>query len=132
MAAGSRGGRHGAERTSVNQVKVGADTQAGCTSCRTMHEHLGVAMVGSLPAKVECAECHKQHLFRAGPPGTKVKPPSGGARPRKAAESARAAAAPRPVLDLAALAAGRTARGYDPRTIYAAGDVVRHPNFGVG
>ena len=116
----------------MNQVKVGADTQAWCTSCRSMHEHVVVAMVGTLPAKVECAECHKQHLFRAGPPGVKVKPPAGGTRPRKAAEPSRAAGPAKPVLDLVALTSGRPTRGYDPRTVYAAGDVVRHPNFGVG
>ena len=53
----------------MSEAKVGAETQAYCTTCRTMREHVIVAMVDKKPAKVECTECHKQHLFRAGPPG---------------------------------------------------------------
>lgn len=119
------------KETLVDEVKVGADTQAWCTSCKSMQEHVIVAMVGKLPAKVECAHCHKQHLFRAGPPGAKVKTPPGGVRPRKpAAEAVRAAAPPK--IDLVALTAGREARYYDPQKEFAMGDVVRHPNFGIG
>src|SRR5438093_52265 len=40
-----------------------------------MHEHVIVAMEAGKPAKVECRECHKQHLFRAGPPPTTATSP---------------------------------------------------------
>src|SRR5262245_51280509 len=99
-----------------------------------MQEHVVVAMVGALPAKVECAECPQQHLSRAAPPGAKVKAAAGGARTRRPVGEAttRAALASAPKVDLVALTAGRPARGYDPRTTYAKDDVVRHPSFGVG
>ena len=115
----------------MDQLKVGADTQAYCTSCKTMHEHVIVAMVGTRPAKVECAECHKQHLFRAGPPGTKAPKAAktGAAKPRKKAGSD---AVRPPPLDINALIAGRDPRGYDPKVGFGLGDVVRHPSFGVG
>lgn len=115
----------------MSEAKVGAETQAYCTTCRTMREHVIVAMVDKKPAKVECTECHKQHLFRAGPPGAAKA--AGGTTARavkkKRAEPARPAA---PTVDLAALVAGRTVRAYDPKTGFAIGDVVRHPSFGVG
>ena len=114
----------------MEPVKVGADTQAWCTSCRSMQEHVVVAMVGKLPAKVECAHCHKQHLFRAGPPGAKVKTPANGTRPRKPVSEAVRNSPPK--IDLVAMTAGREARYYDPVKNFAMGDVVRHPNFGIG
>jgi hypothetical protein len=114
----------------VEQLKVGGETQAYCTSCRTMREHVIVAMAEGKPAKVECSECHKQHLFRAGPPGTKT---ASGSR-TSTARSKKAAEAPRqlPQIDIAAQIAGREVRGYDPKVGFAVGDVVKHPSFGVG
>lgn len=118
----------------MDEIKVGSETQAYCTSCKTMREHVVVAMVGARPAKVECAECHKQHLFRAGPPGTKTAKAEGAAKAtaRKRATTTRATTRAAKTIDLAAETAGREARSYDPRSAYAVGDVVRHPSFGVG
>jgi len=118
----------------VTQITVGSDTQAYCTSCKEMQEHVVVAMVGSKPAKVECAHCHKQHLFRAGPPGpAKVKArsdgPTGAKKTRGPAAPSRPPVAP---VDLRALTAGRESRLYTPTTTFAVGDVVRHLNFGIG
>jgi hypothetical protein len=116
----------------VNQITVGSDTQAYCTSCRDMQEHVVVAMVGSRPAKVECGHCHKQHLFRAGPPGpakVKVGSPVGPRRTRGPAAPSQPPVAP---VDLRALTAGRESRLYSPATTFAVGDVVRHLTFGVG
>ena len=109
----------------MEAVKVGGETQAYCTSCKTMREHIIVALEDGKPAKVECDECHKQHLFRAGPPGTKkpAKP-----RAKKSSEPAKNT----PSIDLAAHIASRTARGYDVKTGFGLGDVVTHPSFGTG
>jgi hypothetical protein len=115
----------------VDTLKVGGETEAFCTSCKDMHEHIIVAMMGSRPAKVECGHCHKQHVYRAGPPGAS-----------KATKTSRAPAArarrdkpeppPPPAIDLAARIAGREPVPYDPKARFSVGDVIRHPSFGVG
>jgi hypothetical protein len=111
-------------------MKVSEETQAYCTSCREMREHIIVAMVGPKPAKVECLSCHKQHLYRAAPPGTPT-PRAAGATTRTPKAKA-AAPAPAPAFDLGARIAGRTARAYSPDATFAVDEVVRHPNFGTG
>ena len=108
------------------EPKVGGETQAWCTTCKKMNEHVIVALVGERPAKVECVSCHKQHVFRAGPPG--IKSAKSGTRTRKSSPSLPAAEP----IDLAALVAGRPTRGYDPNTRFAVGEVVTHPSFGIG
>jgi hypothetical protein len=111
----------------AEKTKVGGETQAYCTHCRAMREHIVVAMEGSKPAKVECDVCHKQHLFRAGPPGAKS--PSGRTR---TARVTKKEAAPVETVDLAAVMEGRPSRGYDPKVRFAIGEVVAHPLFGKG
>lgn len=107
--------------------RVGGWTQAYCTTCKTVREHVVVAMVGGKPAKVECESCHKQHLYRAAPPGAPKGPRAvGGARARKAAVPEA------PAVDIAALTAGRPSRGYDPKLRFSVGDVVTHQSFGIG
>jgi hypothetical protein len=104
-----------------------------------MQWHVVVALVGGKPAKVECAHCHKQHQFRAAAPGSTAAAGPGtspSASSTKAKTTRKAAPPPAPSaspsIDLAALTAGREAKGYDPQRAYVAGDVVRHPSFGVG
>jgi hypothetical protein len=109
-------------------LKVGGDVEAYCMTCKMMKDHVIVAMMGEKPAKVECAGCHKQHVFRAGPPGTK----SEGSRTRKSA--APAVSAPDITEALEAKLAGREAdaRTYSPNERYAVDDIVKHPSFGLG
>jgi hypothetical protein len=99
-----------------------------------MSEHVVVAMVGPTPAKVECTSCHKQHQYRAGPPGTKKEkepraPRASGARTRR--EGAEAPAAPAPI-DLEARIANRTPQRYDVAHRFVIDDVIEHPSFGLG
>lgn len=107
--------------------RVGGDTMAWCTTCRAVGEHVIVAMVGAKPAKVECASCHKQHLFRAGAPGTAPTRTASGRRKSSLPPTPQ----PEPI-DLEALVAGRPRKPYDPKTRFAIGEVVEHPSFGVG
>jgi hypothetical protein len=110
------------------EFKVGGDVEAYCTTCKTMKDHVIVAMLDEKPAKVECAGCHKQHVYRAGPPGTRS----------ESSRSRRAPAAPvsaPPVAEaLEAKLAGRDAdaRAYSPNLRFAVDDIVRHPSFGLG
>lgn len=98
-----------------------------------MGEHVVVAMVGPNPAKVECTSCHKQHQYRAGPPGTKKEkepraPRTSAARRR---EGAHASPAPAPI-NLEARIANRTPVLYDVAHRFVVDDVVEHPSFGIG
>ena len=108
----------------MEAAKVGGETQAYCTSCKVMREHIIVALEDGKPAKVECDECHKQHLYRPGPPGTKTTKP----RTKKLSEPLRAV----PSIDIVAHMAGREQRAYSANTGFALGDVVKHPSFGLG
>jgi hypothetical protein len=100
-----------------------------------MREHIVVAMVGQNPAKVECTSCHRQHQYRAAPPGTKKEkepraPRTAGGRPRREGTAAATpAVAP---VDLEARIANRTPQRYDAAHRFAIDDVVEHPSFGLG
>ena len=110
------------------QIKVGGEVDAYCTSCRLMKWHVIVAVVGDKPAKVECHGCHKQHGFRAAPPGApKVKRVT---KPRAA--STPAPAPPVTNLEERLLRGESSARGYSPQDQFAVDELVRHPSFGVG
>jgi hypothetical protein len=116
----------------AEELKVGGELEAWCTSCRQMKWHVIVALVGGRPAKVECHGCGKQHQFRAAPPGASTGG-SGGAGERKP-RAPRATTAAAPAVDFDALVGGRggDARAYSPDTHYDVGDVLRHPTFEVG
>lgn len=108
-----------------------------------MRLHVVVAVEGALPAKVECRSCHRQHKFRAAAPGTKlpgaskpraVKGEGGASKPRRSSGADGAAAAPT-INPLDALLAGRNttgARSYSPGDSYVVGELLAHPNFGLG
>ena len=111
----------------MDEIKVGGEVDAWCTTCKDMKWHVVVAVVDGKPAKVECNGCHKQHAFKATPPGTP--------KPRAAKKSAAAEPPePAPIDDLEEkLKAGEAgAKSYSARDSYEIGDVVRHPSFGLG
>ena len=114
------------------ELKVGGELDAWCTTCRLMKWHTIVALVDGKPAKVECQGCGKQHQYRAQPPGAGDK----GEKPPRAprARAAKSAAAATPPVEFEALLAGRDgdARPYSPNDTYALNDVVRHPTFDLG
>src|ERR1700745_4116855 len=114
----------------AEELKVGGELDAWCTSCKLMKWHTIVALVGSKPAKVECQGCHKHHQYRAAPPGTST----GASGEKKPRASKAAAAAAVPAVDFYALVGGRAAeaRPYSPDTKYALGDLVQHPTFEIG
>jgi hypothetical protein len=110
-------------------LKVGGDVEAYCTTCKTMKDHVIVAMLDDKPAKVECAGCHKQHVYRAHAPGTRSE-----GRTRRAGAAAPAVSAPPITEALEAKLAGREAdaKAYSPNARYAVDEIVRHPSFGLG
>ncbi len=116
----------------AEELKVGGELDAWCTTCRLMKWHTIVALVDGKPAKVECQGCGKQHQYRAQPPGAGEKGEKAPKTPR--ARAARAASPAVPAVDYETLLAGRAgeARVYSPNETYALNDVVRHPSFDVG
>jgi hypothetical protein len=113
----------------AEELKVGGELDAWCTSCRLMKWHTIVALVDGKPAKVECQGCHKQHQYRAQAPVPGEKAPKA---PR--ARAARSSTPAVPAVDFETLLAGRAgeAKVYSPNEAYALNDVVRHPSFDVG
>jgi hypothetical protein len=104
-----------------------------------MRHHVVVAMVGRDPARVECLSCHKQHNYKAAPPGTRA--------PKKAAENGAAAPARKsraksaadkgepaehPLDALLSVRSAAEARVYTPSDRYVVGDLLSHPSFGLG
>ena len=120
----------------MDQVKVGGETSAYCTSCRDMRHHVVVAMVGREPARVECLSCHKQHNYKAGPPGARAKSkgegPSAARKPRPRAPAEQPEAGEHPLDALLAVRSPGEARAYVPSDHYEIGDLVNHPSFGLG
>ena len=110
-------------------LHVGSEIEAYCSPCKDQRWHIIVALVGDRPVKVECRSCRKQHGYKLGPPGTPTPGASKARAPRAAAKRADEA----PTYDLAALSSRASeAKPYAPSTTFAAGDVVRHPTFGLG
>lgn len=125
----------------LEQVKVGGETSAYCTSCRDIRHHVVVAMTGTVPAKVECLSCHKQHKYKAYRPGEKPAKPKApkvkaatGPVTRKTGKAA-ASAAITGAAQLEALLASKssvTAKAYAPAERFSVGDLLAHPSFGIG
>src|SRR5579863_9197174 len=111
----------------ADELKVGGELDAWCTACKLMKWHTIVAIVDGKPAKVECQGCHKQHQFRAQPPGEKAeKDPSAPKAPRARKTKATATPDTPPPPDYETLLAGRggDAPAYSPNTRYNVGDVL--------
>ena len=94
-----------------------------------MRHHIVVAMEKSLPVKVECRSCHKQHRYKARPPGEKApkssETPNGTPvapkAPRRSSKAATPAVPAAPTVNpLDALLASRSgaAAGNAPRKVH--------------
>lgn len=141
--------------------KVGEDIDAWCTKCRTDTLHVVVALKPGVPEpkRVECKECHGQHMYHA-PKIAAVKQPAAApaainrtaaARtppkpaapkaPPKAPKAPKAAPPPTATvgvrewqrrMDELALRHDLVIRPYSMREIFGAGEPVQHPKFGKG
>lgn len=119
----------------MESVKVGEETFGWCTSCRDMRLHVIVAMEGGVPAKAECRSCHRQHKFRANPPGTKKETTPRAPRAKSAGGGAVSVSTTPAVNPLEAFLSGKppaAPRNYSPAERYAVGDILTHPTFGLG
>jgi hypothetical protein len=116
-----------------NERRVGGEVDAFCTSCKLVLGHTILAMVEDRIARVRCNTCNGEHAYRAAAPGTgparRTKTAPGTGSPRARAEAAVKG------HGLEELLAGRdvqAARAYGPREVFAQGEVLRHPTFGLG
>ena len=75
---------------SSKPLRAGGEVDSYCTKCRMVLNHRIIAMVGTIPRKVECSTCNSHHLYRARPPGEKAEPGA------KAGTSARGAGTKEP------------------------------------
>src|SRR3954469_25212693 len=100
----------------AEELKVGGELDAWCTSCRQMKWHVIVALVGGKPAKVECNGCGKQHQYRAAPPGSSTASEGGTGTGTvvKKPRASKSATPATPAVDFDSLVGGREARAYSP------------------
>jgi hypothetical protein len=133
----------------VKPLKAGGEVDSWCTKCKLVLNHRIIAMVGTIPARVECSTCNSHHNFRARAPGEKA-PAAGSAAARGAtARGASGAAGPRStrgptkaqqaVLDRERTweksVSGKAVNDFRPyrvSEIFEEGDLVRHSKFGDG
>jgi hypothetical protein len=102
-------------------AKVGGEVDAFCSRCQLLLAHTVIAMVGAVPAKVECNTCRTVHAFRSAT-GRTARRTSAGAR--KSGVTA--------TFDQMLAAHTSPPRRYAPSDRFEPGDVVDHPSFGRG
>lgn len=101
---------------------AGKETDAYCTKCKLVLNHVIVAVNGRRIARVQCLTCEGVHAYRANPPGT-----------RKRAASRRSEPSPAELYDK--LMSGRDiadAKPYNLEGHFDEGDVLNHRKFGLG
>jgi hypothetical protein len=104
----------------IKKLRPGDDTETYCGRCKAERAHQVVALnADGVPASVICRTCGGQHRFH-------VRKESGAPPTGRAGRRVRETAAP-----LRDAPAG-PARAYSPKEIYAAGEWVEHPKFGLG
>jgi hypothetical protein len=110
--------------------RVGGDILSYCAKCKMELAHVVVAMMGSNPLKVLCKTCKSQHNHRKGAAGAVSR-----------ATSPKSPGAPKSRLPAKASSRweerlsqthGKDPVPYDARKAFRQGDVLSHPNFGVG
>lgn len=119
---------------STRKLAAGDIVEARCTRCRTLTNHTIVAMVGDTPKRVECNTCHGVHNFHAPAPVKAPKKPAAAkaATPRAPRANAGAAALQLEWTEAVADVDPATVRPYSMQTGFKAGELLRHPTFGLG
>ncbi len=131
-------------------LKAGGEVDSWCTKCKLVLNHRIIAMVGPVPARVECSTCSSHHNFRAKAPGDKTATTSTRAG-AGASAGGRTATSAGPVSKRGPTKAqqvildrertweksvnGRAVSDFRPyrvSEIFEEGDLVRHTKFGDG
>jgi hypothetical protein len=108
-------------------AKVGGDTLSFCTKCRMELAHVIVSMVDGKPSKVQCKTCKGFHKYKTSGNSTPVK------------RTGTRTAAPKQVIRVAEVWEQKMSQkskadvtSYATNRKFAVGEVVQHPNFGLG
>lgn len=121
----------------VNQLygppKVGGDCLAWCSKCKMELAHVIMSMVSNKPAKVICKTCRGQHNYKrqSGSEGQLLR---SARTPSAKKPSERSTFVKVSQVWEAKLAEKRSApmRPYQVQQSFQVGEVIQHPNFGVG
>ncbi len=132
-------------------LKAGGEVDSWCTKCKLVLNHRIIAMVGPIPARVECSTCSSHHNFRAKAPGEKATAEgrasagasAGGRTASVASSGPRSTRGPtkaqQAIMDRERTweksVNGRAVsefRPYRVSEIFEEGDLVRHSKFGDG
>ncbi len=111
----------------VKQLSAGGYIASKCSKCKDTTNHTIVAMVGDRVARVECNTCGSIHNYR----NTTVKKAAAGSKAgnSKPARSNRTEAEWEDQLKDADPA---EAIPYSMQVLIKSGDLIQHPNFGLG
>lgn len=101
---------------------VGDIIDARCTKCKTITNHVIIAMVGNKPVNVQCNTCSGIHRYR--------QPVSIQTTVKRTSDSSVVKQEEWTALQTA-ISHG-LARDYDMEKEYRVGTVIRHPSFGFG
>ena len=130
-------------------LKAGGEVDSWCTKCKLVLNHRIIAMVGAIPARVECSTCSSHHNFRAKAPGDKAVAAGSASRAASAVTRGSTSNGPRStrgptkaqqaVMDRERTweksVNGRAVNDFRPyrvSEIFEEGDLVRHSKFGDG
>jgi hypothetical protein len=126
-------------------LRAGGEVDSWCTKCKLVLNHRIIAMVGPIPARVECSTCNSHHNFRPRAPGEKA--PAAGTRSAGASSASSGPRSTRSSVTKAQQAvldrekswekaiAGkgmREFRAYRVSETFSEGELIRHSKFGDG
>ena len=108
--------------------RVGGEIAAYCGKCKDERTHIVAAMDGDIVRRVTCSMCGGTHNFRQKAAVSATTPDSvAEGAIKKRASSRRTKEEPVFTID-----PKRPVKSYDMNTNFSAGDVIRHPKFGLG
>lgn len=108
---------------------AGSDVDSYCGKCRLDLAHIVVATRPGQAARVQCKTCGAQHAMRRAKAAAKPKTPKA---PGAAKQTARAKKAVQQFEEASAGKDLSKSKTYGLAMTFAQGDVISHPNFGVG
>jgi hypothetical protein len=104
-------------------LSAGDPIETRCTKCRKKTNHIVIAMLDDIPAKVKCNTCDGEHKYR--PPAKRKAPAVRRSVDPKLAEKKEWAKL-QPEIE------NQPATAYSMKAALKNGDIVKHPTFGLG
>lgn len=121
--------------TSGGQLRVGGEIEAWCGKCGRLTTHSIFAIVGKEPKRVICQICDSRHTYRT-VPARASKAAATTAEENRPTTTPVSREAEKRAEELRVLAreveAAENVRPFDPKERYRAGDIISHPEFGLG